>query len=216
MTTDSRNQLLEQINRYFNSTELHSLCFSLGLDYDDELPGTTRSEKIIALITWCERQDRLLDLVGLCREQRPTINWNLDFETGLSSSLPVTQMNAHRLEKYWIPIIVAIIGLAGVVFTAIYTNASKTPSVFDYQVRVIEESSGTPISGAKVTIEVGGQAPMNEFADSEGVARLFVDRLRAGKPGRIIVEMRDYSTYTENIDLVPEALPDIVQLERNP
>lgn len=221
MTETLRIQLHDKIQDYFNSSELRSLCFSLGLDYDDDLPGATKSEKIISLITLCQRKDKLLDLIKLCKEQRPHVSWEYDFDADPPLSSSSTQNNTHRFEKIWLPLIIAIIGLVGVVFTAVLNNlpltiGSPTPTTFDYQIRVEDQISGEAIKDAKVTIDVSGQAPKNEYTDSNGVARIFIDTLRAGEPGKLMVEMQGYITHVENITLTPDTLPVIVRLEFSP
>lgn len=89
-------------------------------------------------------------------------------------------------------------------------------SGFDYKVRVEVKGTGQPIESAKVTIEAGNWAPKNEFTDSNGVARIYIDASSAGKPGRLIVEATGYKRYTENIDLAAGDLPDVIQLEQEP
>jgi hypothetical protein len=65
-------------------------------------------------------------------------------------------------------------------------------------------------------LEVAGKAPLDEIADSNGFARFTIDTSYANKPGRLIVQATGYKTYAQNIDLVKDALPDIIQLEPMP
>jgi len=60
---------------------------------------------------------------------------------------------------------------------------------------------------------VAGKAPLEEIADSNGFARVSIDADRAGQPGKLIVQATGYKPYVQNIDLNPENLPDVVQLE---
>lgn len=115
---------------------------------------------------------------------------------------------------WWASIVVTLITLAGM-FIPSLLNGSPPPSTsFDYQVRVQAKDSGEDIAGAQVTIEVGGQSPLNVITDSEGVARISVQDNYAGKPGVVLVEATGYKSYRLNIDLVKDALPQVVQLEQ--
>jgi hypothetical protein len=128
------------------------------------------------------------------------------------------------LEKVWVPIIVALIGLAGVIAVAIIERGGisssdvVTPTVvdFSYQVRVQSKDTGEEIMGAEVTIEVGGKAPLDDVTDSNGLARIFVSSSYIGEPGFLIVEAEGYQKHTQNIDLIKDTLPDVVQIESEP
>ncbi|MCB0368634.1 MAG: hypothetical protein KDD45_04100 [Bdellovibrionales bacterium] len=62
------------ISRGFNLDELRTLCFSLGVDYDD-LVGEGKSGKIRELILYCQRKNMLGDLVNQCSQMRPHSLW---------------------------------------------------------------------------------------------------------------------------------------------
>jgi len=66
--------LRKLLGQYFSLKELHTLAFDLGVSHDD-LPGDTRSQFAESLILHCYRQNRLEELVTLCREQRPFVAW---------------------------------------------------------------------------------------------------------------------------------------------
>ena len=59
----------------FGADDLKTLCFDLGVDYDD-LPGTVRSTKVVELLTYLDRRRRLPDLVQVGRDERPDIAWD--------------------------------------------------------------------------------------------------------------------------------------------
>ena len=117
------------------------------------------------------------------------------------------------LSDWWVPIIVALIGLIGVIITTKGGILPQTDTSFDYQVRVQAKDTGRYIPNAKVTIEVSGQAPLDGITDSNGLARIFIGSSHAGKPGLLIVEAAGYKRHTQNIDLTVGTLPDVVQLE---
>jgi hypothetical protein len=116
-------------------------------------------------------------------------------------------------QVWWVPILVALIGLIGVLIPLINGgSAPPTDKSFEYSVRIEEKATGKPIANAEVTIEVINQAPMREVTDSNGVARVFVDTERAGQPGRLIVQASGYDRYIENIDLEPDKLSTVILL----
>ncbi|MCW5852275.1 MAG: hypothetical protein KIT87_19535 [Anaerolineae bacterium] len=69
----------------FGADDLKTLCFDLGVDYDD-LPGTVRSTKVVELLTYLDRRRRLPDLVQVGRDERPDIAW--DTITLVTAPLP--------------------------------------------------------------------------------------------------------------------------------
>jgi len=55
--------------------ELRTLCFDLGIDYDD-LPGEGKANKARELIAYLERRGLVPELVRVGRQMRPDIPWN--------------------------------------------------------------------------------------------------------------------------------------------
>jgi hypothetical protein len=58
----------------FSDTELHDLCFDLGMDYED-LPGEGRAAKARELVAYCERRGLTPELIKKCSELRPHVSW---------------------------------------------------------------------------------------------------------------------------------------------
>lgn len=58
----------------FSLSELQTLCFDLGVDYD-ELPGAEMVEKVQHLMETLQRGNHLPELLAYCREQRPAYGW---------------------------------------------------------------------------------------------------------------------------------------------
>jgi len=54
----------------FNLDELRTLCFHLGIDYED-LAGSTKGAKVTELVGYCERCSRLAQLVSTVLQFRP-------------------------------------------------------------------------------------------------------------------------------------------------
>jgi hypothetical protein len=58
----------------FNTEELRTLCYDLGVAFD-ELGGTNRAGKARELVAYLERRQRLGDLIRTGKRQRPDIDW---------------------------------------------------------------------------------------------------------------------------------------------
>ena len=58
-----RVNLRDNIDRHFDDSELRSLCFDLGVDYDD-LSGLSKADKARELVAYCERRGRTKDLIS--------------------------------------------------------------------------------------------------------------------------------------------------------
>lgn len=69
--TDLQNAL----NRYFSNDELEALCLSLGLDYEG-LPGESKQRKVVELIQYMVRTERVDQLIQTCGKVRDNINWD--------------------------------------------------------------------------------------------------------------------------------------------
>jgi hypothetical protein len=67
--------LRELITEHFGEEDLRTLCFDLGLDYDD-LPGRGRPNKIRDLIAHCKHHGRLSELERACANARPSLSWS--------------------------------------------------------------------------------------------------------------------------------------------
>lgn len=72
--TDAQKQLREKIVRYFSVEELKTLCFDLGIPYQN-LGGEGHEAKVRELLAYGERQGIIDSLVAACREQRPHVDW---------------------------------------------------------------------------------------------------------------------------------------------
>jgi hypothetical protein len=68
-------QITILLNRHFNHEELRTLCFRLGVEYDD-LPAEGRANKARELVKLLDRESRILELIVLCKALRPNVTWN--------------------------------------------------------------------------------------------------------------------------------------------
>lgn len=67
-------QLRQLLVERFSDDELNTICFDLGVYYDD-LPGLGKPNKAHGLIAYMDRRMRLADLVRLSRQSRPDVPW---------------------------------------------------------------------------------------------------------------------------------------------
>ena len=67
-------QLRETIAEAFDASELATLCFDLGVDYEN-LDAVGKDDKARELVAYMNRAGRLGELVQACRRQRPSAAW---------------------------------------------------------------------------------------------------------------------------------------------
>ena len=85
MATNSAKYLStlhKQIDQYFSFSEVRTLCFNLGVDYEN-IPGDHRSAFIRNLIVSLAKQNRLQELIDEVRAERAFVDWQnvpADFE----------------------------------------------------------------------------------------------------------------------------------------
>jgi hypothetical protein len=76
-TTPEREHLVELrqiLTTRFDAGELRTICFDLGIDYDD-LPGAAKTDKIKELVVYLECHNRTAELVKMGKQLRPDISW---------------------------------------------------------------------------------------------------------------------------------------------
>lgn len=69
-----RSQLWRELVESFSEEELNTLCFELGVDYEN-VSGDTKADKAREIVELFERENRLGELVDYCRGVRPEANW---------------------------------------------------------------------------------------------------------------------------------------------
>ena len=72
----NRERLRQAIEAAFDNEELRTLCFALGIDYDN-LPGWNKVGNIRELVALCERENRLPTLLTHCQQMRPERDWQV-------------------------------------------------------------------------------------------------------------------------------------------
>lgn len=68
------SQLHQKLIRYFSHDELRTICFNLGMDYED-VAGESRNHTARELLRYLERRGLIPKLIDLCRESRPGVTW---------------------------------------------------------------------------------------------------------------------------------------------
>jgi S1-C subfamily serine protease len=69
-----RRALREGIIASYNLEELRTVCYDLGIEYED-LSGENKSTRVIALIEYVWRRGKLDALLDYCRQDRPLYAW---------------------------------------------------------------------------------------------------------------------------------------------
>jgi hypothetical protein len=69
-----RTKLCQLLSTHFDEEELRTLCFDLGIDYDD-LRSEGKANKARELVAYLERRGRIPDLVAIGKRLRPHVNW---------------------------------------------------------------------------------------------------------------------------------------------
>ncbi|MCA9994773.1 MAG: HEAT repeat domain-containing protein, partial [Anaerolineales bacterium] len=90
-------RISEIIENHFNIDELHDLCFLLQIDYD-ALGGIGKRGKIRELIMYCERHERLPELVKAVSARRPNVDLSLTRDSVPTASLP--QSSKESFDAY--------------------------------------------------------------------------------------------------------------------
>ncbi len=72
--SECRTRLREMLEAHFNESELRTLCFDLGVDYDNLLHAT-KADAARELVSYLERRDRLPELVAVGQKLRPDVSW---------------------------------------------------------------------------------------------------------------------------------------------
>jgi len=104
--------------------------------------------------------------------------------------------------KTWIPIIVAIISAAALIYASQSDRASPTPSTSQYSYfgHVVDGRTKEPVDGGKVTLEYQG-APQSDHTDSNGYFRFTIVFAGSGLDGRLRVTADGYRVHDQIVDL---------------
>jgi len=92
-----RTRLRQILTTYFDAGELRTLCFDLGVDYDN-LPGGGKADKARELISYLERRGRLPELVRIGRQLRPDVSWEGTPQATREAPLSPQSVSPERLQ----------------------------------------------------------------------------------------------------------------------
>jgi hypothetical protein len=67
-------RVIELVSESFNRAEIRELCFDFNIEYDD-LPGESRGERVLELVTYFQRRNTLDVFIEWCAKLRPKIQW---------------------------------------------------------------------------------------------------------------------------------------------
>jgi len=90
--------LHKQIDRYFSFSEVKTLCFDLGVDYEN-IPGDSRSAFIRNLVVSLAKRNQLQELVDKVKGERGFVDWKnvpTDFELPAS----IAQEDIQQIVQY--------------------------------------------------------------------------------------------------------------------
>jgi hypothetical protein len=96
--TDLLTQLRQLLAKRFSDGELHTLCFDLGVEYED-LPGAGKADKARELVDYMDRYERLADLLRVGRGARPDVPWPELYATPAVRPSPPADSPALRAIK---------------------------------------------------------------------------------------------------------------------
>jgi len=78
--------LRQVLTQYYSNSELHTMCFDLGIDYED-IGGSGKTEKVVELLAFAQRHNRLDNIAAYVRRTRPFVQLDM---TDTLPTLPET------------------------------------------------------------------------------------------------------------------------------
>jgi hypothetical protein len=107
MATDSSrylSDLHQQIDRLFNLEEVRTLCFDLGVDFDN-VAGEGKAARIRELILQLARREELQSLVDLVRQERPlAVRVDVPVDFTLPGTLATPEKTPPATANYYGPV----------------------------------------------------------------------------------------------------------------
>ena len=91
-------RLRQILTNYFDMSELRTLCFDLGVDYES-LPGDGKGDKARELVAYFERRGYFSRLVEACYKLRPQAPW-WGVPEKIKEPLPVPQIASPRRSRF--------------------------------------------------------------------------------------------------------------------
>lgn len=121
-------RLHEILAKRFDAEELRTLCFELGIDYDD-LKGEGKRGKARELVALLERRGRIAELVAIGKQLRPDAAWEVD-DTATPPPTSSRPTSSPRPEQLRIAIILLLLAIMlTYILTPQHTNITSTSKV---------------------------------------------------------------------------------------
>jgi hypothetical protein len=79
-------QLRKNLVQYFSLGDIKDLCHELGLDHEN-FPGDGKPDLARELVMYCERTERISELVAICQRERPQVSEWIEEDNSLFSQL---------------------------------------------------------------------------------------------------------------------------------
>lgn len=135
--------LVKKISERFSEEEIRTLCFEMGVEYDD-LRGEGRAAKARELVKWCDYRNRIDDLSLKCFTARPDVDWvdEIAHASPLSIQKALPGMGASASSK--------LVGM----------QLAQITAAVDYLTRRIDHAD---VDRARVKIMVGGSLALAAY-----------------------------------------------------
>mgnify|MGYP006921589069 CR=1 FL=1 len=78
LSTQTLVRLRRNLALLFNLGELKTICFDLGIDYENFHP--LKDEFTRELVIYCKKRGRINELIQLCKELRPLNEWSMSYQ----------------------------------------------------------------------------------------------------------------------------------------
>ena len=209
-----RADLRHKVATYFNDDEIKSLCFDLGIEYEN-LAGETREAKARELVTYCERTSQVSQLANRCRELRPSVDWRVPEHLPEPESLaaPTQEKNQAWWDK--LPTQAGgdvIIGVVGAGARGVAVGKSITQTVYDVlgapapgDRQIIDQSMASVMAALQ---QVQGQLDANTAKMAEFQLKLLHGELAKTERD----EKPSASTITQVGDWLLDSIPQIAEV----
>ncbi len=186
MNGRTRQQLFATLHEQFDLSELRKLAFDLGLDHEN-LPGETRRDFVISLISTAQNHGKLEQLNALLNEslvQRANVPPR--------SPQPESQNRIPFLLIGLVAIVIVVVALIWLWPTGDRPNGTATPAdTILLQVQVVSSDNQTAVANAKVTLSLADQLFPQERTDSNGIAVFRLSAETRDEIARITVEANE-------------------------
>jgi hypothetical protein len=93
-----QRQLRQLLSTYFSESELKTLVFDLGVDYE-MLPGQTKGDKALELIAQFSRSGRIHELIQIASQMRPNVEWPAPPIQSTVPRVPMPALSSDRRQN---------------------------------------------------------------------------------------------------------------------